>query len=337
MTTDILRTVRRRFTVAALLLPAAIVAASVLLQVVLLPRVPAVVATHWSWDGVADGFSPAWTVPLATTLLGLGLPVLLFATCIGALRRGDHGSTFRVLGGVALGVAVLVASLGATTIALQTGSTDASQSALPTLLIPALLGAATLAGIGGWGFQPHVPWRPTPSAVVPTVPITPGERVVWMQRAVLARSGRILLLSTVALTALTVVALLTTGSAVATWIGVAATAVLALSVLANTRFHVRVDPDGLLVTSALGWPRVHVPLDQVVSAEVVQVAPMTEFGGWGLRWGPDGRFGVVLRAGEGLLVHRRDGRSVTVTVDDPATAAGLLHAYAALTPGPARD
>jgi hypothetical protein len=59
------------------------------------------------------------------------------------------------------------------------------------------------------------------------------------------------------------------------------------------------------------------------------VVPLGEFGGFGLRWGPGRRLGIITRGGEALEVQRRDGRTVVVTVDDAATAAGLLMAFAA--------
>ena len=158
-----------------------------------------------------------------------------------------------------------------------------------------------------------------------------------MQAVSLARPGAVVLGTCVAIAGVAVLVLALASETLAVWIAVLATAVVALSILANARFHVRVDSDGLFLVSAVGWPRVQVPIAEVVSAEVVDVAPMAEFGGWGMRWAADRRFGVVLRAGEGILVRRTDGRSVTVTVDDAATGAGLLNAYAALTRDRARD
>jgi hypothetical protein len=55
---------------------------------------------------------------------------------------------------------------------------------------------------------------------------------------------------------------------------------------------------------------------------------MRDFGGWGWRVGRGGRVGVVTRKGEGLLVERTGGRSIVVTVDGAAGAAGLLNALA---------
>jgi hypothetical protein len=83
------------------------------------------------------------------------------------------------------------------------------------------------------------------------------------------------------------------------------------------------------VRSSLGRPRIVVPLDEVVRAEVVEVSPVAEFGGWGYRVGRAGRVGIVLRSGQALQVERTGGRSLVVTVDDADTAAALLNTLAA--------
>jgi hypothetical protein len=105
-------------------------------------------------------------------------------------------------------------------------------------------------------------------------------------------------------------------------------ALIVIVVVAMCWWVVRVDRTGLTIRSTTGWPRIHVPLDEVVRADVIEVRPLRDFGGWGLRVGRHGRVGVVLRSGQALLVQRTGGRSVAVTVDDAATAAGLLNAHA---------
>ncbi|MEU2202881.1 DUF1648 domain-containing protein [Microbacterium oleivorans] len=331
MTTDTLTVVRRRFTLVALVLPAVVILVAVVAQVLLLPAAPAVVATHWGWTGQPDGFAPAWTVPLVTAILGLGLPATLFGASVGGLRRGDHGFAYRLLGAVAFGLAVLIGGLGVATLGIQVGRTDAD-AALPVLLLPGVLLAAAAAGSIGWAVQPRVPWRPTPTMPAAEVPVRAGERVVWMQGVTLARGGAVVLWIAFAIGCVAVLPVVFFGDLVTAIISGLVVVVLFVVVATTLRFHVRVDPDGLTAVSAAGWPRVHVPTQDIVSAEVVQVSPFGEFGGWGIRWPGGGRQGVVLRAGEGLLVRRRDGRTLTVTVDDAATAAGLLSAYAALTP-----
>ncbi|MCM3696171.1 DUF1648 domain-containing protein [Microbacterium oleivorans] len=332
MTTDIHTLARRRFTLVAVLLPALVTVVALVAQVLLLSLVPGVVATHWGWAGTPDGFAPSWTVPLMTALLGLGLPALLFAAAIGGLRRGDHGASYRLLGAVAFGLAVLIAALGVATLGIQVGRTDPGVP-LPVLLLPGTLLAAAAAGLVGWAVQPRLPWRPTPTATAAPVPVRAGERVVWMQGVTLARAGAVVLGIAFVIGCLAVLPVLFFGDPVAAIISGLVVVVLFVVVATTLRFHVRVDAEGLTVVSAAGWPRVHIPTEDVLSAEVVEVSPFGEFGGWGVRWSGGGRQGVVLRAGEGILVRRRDGGTLTVTVDDAAAAAGLLTTYAALTSG----
>lgn len=331
MTTDRPTVVRRRFTLVALVIPVVVVVASIAGQLVLLPQVPPTIATHWGWTGRANGFSPSWLMPLVTALIGGAIPAAIFALGVGGLRRGDHGSSYRLLGAVAVFIAVLVAGLGAATLGIQTGRADAA-AVLPPLLLPGVMIAALAAGAVGWAIQPHAPWRPTPGGTSAEVDVRPGERVVWLQGVSLARAGVVVLSVVTVIGVAAAVPVVLLADPAASWISLGVVIVLAVLFAVTLRYHVRVDPEGLTAVSAAGWPRVHVPIDDVMSAEVVQVSPMGEFGGWGIRRSAQGR-GVVLRSGEGVRVHRRDGQTLTVTVDDAATAAGLLNAYAALTAG----
>ncbi len=105
--------------------------------------------------------------------------------------------------------------------------------------------------------------------------------------------------------------------------------VLVIVVAATVAFHVRVDDTGFTVRSVLGIPRFRVPLAEVATAAKVEVNPMGEFGGWGMRLGADRRFGIILRAGEAIEVARTNGKRLVVTVDDAGTGAGLLEALMA--------
>lgn len=327
MTTD--RRAVRRFVLVALILPAIIVATSVVIQLIVLPTLPDPVAIHWGLSGEPNGFGPVWLTPLLTVAVGLGFPVLMALSALTGLRRGDRGFAYRLLGAVALGVATLMGVIGAWTMVIQSGVKDAAEG--PSILLPLLVavGASLGAGVIGWALQPHTPWRP--AAVIPTeaMPLAPGERAVWLQRVSIARSGAIVLVSALVLMiAISVVTVVVTADPLAMWIIIAATVVVGALVATTVAFHVRVDDEGLSINSVVGWPRVHVPLDDIASAAVVQVNPMGQFGGWGMRWGPAG-FGVVLRTGEGIEVRRRSGKTLTVTVDDAATGAALLNTLVA--------
>jgi hypothetical protein len=86
-----------------------------------------------------------------------------------------------------------------------------------------------------------------------------------------------------------------------------------------------VDARGVHLRSTLGIPTIMVPLAKITSADVIQVQAIAQYGGFGFRWGFNGRFGVILRSGEALEIHRDKGLSVVVTVDDATTAAALIN------------
>jgi len=98
---------------------------------------------------------------------------------------------------------------------------------------------------------------------------------------------------------------------------------VALSLLLPWR--VSADARGLRVVATTGLLRFRIPLEDVARAGVVDITPMRDFGGWGIRIA-SGRLGIITRKGEALQVERHSKRSaVVVTVDDPATGAAVLN------------
>lgn len=322
----------RRFTLVAVTLPAVLVAVALAAQVLALPALPDPVAIHWGASGSPDGFGPAWIVPVLTAAIGFGLPLVIAASALAGLRRGDRGTTYRLLGAVALAVSTMMCVLGTWTLVMQAGLLEAADgpSAIPAVLCS--FGAAIAAFVAGWFAQPDEPYRVTVLAAPGRKPDT-DSRGPWQQRTTLSRGAIMILVGAIALLVLmTLVTALTSGGAAPAWAVVLLIAVTVLAVVvvvSSIAFHVRVDDDGLSVTSVVGLPRVHIALADIARAEAVLVSPMGEFGGWGLRWAPGSGFGVVLRTGPGIRVTRTSGKIFTVTVDDAETGAALLDGLAA--------
>lgn len=320
----------RRFVLVALVLPVVTVIAGVAVLGAVAASLPDPVAVHWGASGRPDGFGPLWLVIVLLLCVVVGIALLLTAPTLPALRRGQLGGSPRLLGAVSWGLATFLTVLVTIATAAQAGLSDAAagEAIWMPLLVGVVAGAA--AGVVGFAIQPRVVFVPTRLDETVSLEVTDAEGVVWLQRAVMARGGIVILVSA---TALMVVV------TVASWLGgvdpvgqavlLGATALVVVLVATNLVFHVRVDGAGLAVTSAFGWPRMRVPLSEVAGVAVVRVDPMAEFGGWGLRWGPTGRFGVVMRAGEGIEVRRRSGKTFTVTVDDAPVGASILAALAA--------
>lgn len=320
----------RRFVLVAVWLPMAFAAIAAVTQLALLPQTPSTIAVHWNASGIADGFAPAWTQPLATLGFGFGVPALITAMTLPALRRGERGLTFRLLGAVAASVSALVCVAFTWTFAMQAGHETSDAPAIWTVLAGSL-GVGALVGLAAWALQPRQGTTRTAPTSEPALPLAPHERAGWVQATAVSVGAAVaMVLAVVAVGIGAVVAWVAGGDPALVWV-LTGVAVLLFALAATTlAFHVRVDDRGLHVTSFLGIPRFRVAPDDVVSAARVEVDPMGEFGGWGLRVAVQGRrFGVVLRRGEAIEVTRRSGRRFVVTVDDAATGAALLTALSA--------
>ncbi|WP_194411155.1 DUF1648 domain-containing protein [Microbacterium cremeum] len=320
--------VLRRFVLVAILLPLVFVAIGAAVQLALLPSAPATIAVHWNASGQADRFAPAWTQPIATIAFGFGIPVLLALTSLPGLRRGERGSTYRLVGAMAAATSALVTVAFTWTFAMQAAlSSPADAPAVWGSLVGSFL-AGALAGVAAWWLQPRQDTPGQTAAPAAPLDLGPTERALWVRTAAMSTAAAtVLLIAAAGIAAAAVAAWVTGAGGGAAWI-LSAVAVLLLALVATTvAFHVRVDDTGLHVASLLGIPRFGVPLADTASAACVVVDPMGEFGGWGLRIAPHGRrFGVVLRRGEAIEVTRRDGRRFVVTVDDARTGAALLEA-----------
>jgi hypothetical protein len=245
---------------------------------------------------------------------------------VAALNLTDVASPVRgrllVAGGVASSTAVTVGLVA--TVGLQRGGAEApvalqvGQWLLIGLVVGAVLGAA--AYLVAPRFE-----RVDPDVEPQTDPIelSAEERAVWTG---VAAPGR----RFVALYAALVVVLLggTVFGAIDQPLAVVVVAVVLVASASVLRWRVVVSRSGFTARGLFGLPVLRVPLAEVESARVVPVAAMSEFGGWGLRFG-GGRIGVILHSGEAVEVTRTRGRAIVVTVDDAETAAALLGGFVA--------
>ncbi|MGN7950042.1 DUF1648 domain-containing protein [Microbacterium sp. 22215] len=335
MTPEI-RRARTAFWWVGVILPLALIALATIVVLAWLPDVPEPAAIHWGLDG-ADGFGPRWT-PLAL-LIGLGGgTVLLFALialfshrlpqkgAAAPIPQPQWSATARLLGAVSFGTAGMLAMLAIASTAAQRGLTDAADAADITPWVPVLLLVMLGLAVAGWFLQPSVPVLPDSSGAAATpLPLAEHERAVWMKTVTVARTGQVVLGIGVFVVVAMSVLLLAQGIA-AGWITAAVALVLVVLVSTSLTFRVRASAAGLRVRSVAGWPRIEIPPAEIASARAVQVDPFAEFGGWGYRFGMDGRRGIVLRKGDALEVTRTNGRVFVVTVDDAATAASVLAA-----------
>lgn len=282
----------RRRALAVCLVPViACLAALGALLVLWWPRLPDRMASHFTLAGVPDQVGATGTQ---------------VAGFCGALVAG------------LVAVEVVLSTVFALVLHAHLDLTDPYAARLP--LPPAAAGVA-LGLLAGWLAAkacPEDPPAPAPQAPRLRQELAPGTRAIWISRTGQARWLSVVVASTFVVTL--GLAILDGDRAVA-WVPV----LIAVIALAFTGFRVTVDHQGLRWRGRLGLPRGHVPLEDIASAEVVQVDP-SHYGGWGYRLSPVHGTALVTRGGSALRITRRDGRRFTITVDDAGTGAALLEA-----------
>lgn len=309
---------RRSTTLLALVLPLALMAVPALAALGWRDELPERIANHWGADG-PDGFS-SFAGAFVPLLVGTGLCVAQWAF---AFWRGHDGVTRRGLVATSAGLGALYAVVVTGTLASQRGLADGALApgGGPTVV----LGLAAAVVVAGLAFllapaDARLPARAPVDADARRVPLSRTQRAAWTRTV---GSPSALLPAGAVVAATTVLA-----AVLDEWVALLVPVGLSVLLAAMLLWRVTVDARGLEARSVLGWPRVRVPVDEVLRADVVDVRPLREFGGWGYRLGRGGRAGLVLRAGEAIQVRRTGSRVLVVTVDDAATAAALLNTLA---------
>ena len=305
----------RRRALAVCLVPViACLAALGALLVLWWPRLPDRMASHFTLAGVPDQVGAT-----GTQVAGFcGALVAVAVVGVVVLTRARPGTSAKGLVAGLVAVEVVLSTVFALVLHAHLDLTDPHAARLPLPLAAAAVALGLLAGWLAAKACPEDPTAPAPQAPRLRQELAPGTRAVWISRTGQARWLSVLVASTFVVTL--GLAVLDGDRAVA-WVPV----LIAVIALAFTGFRVTVDPQGLRWRGRLGLPRGHVPLEDIASAEVVQVDP-SHYGGWGYRLSPVHGTALVTRGGSALRVTRRDGRRFTITVDDAASGAALLEA-----------
>lgn len=77
-----------------------------------------------------------------------------------------------------------------------------------------------------------------------------------------------------------------------------------------------------------GWISKTVAYDEIVRTESVRYNPMAEFGGWGVRWGKEGKRAWTARGTRAVVLHLKDGTRLYVGSDNPQRLEERLRAVA---------
>ncbi|MCU1406386.1 MAG: hypothetical protein JWQ43_2689 [Glaciihabitans sp.] len=313
---------RVRIIVVGLAVPVVIAAAGVIAVLGWVPSLPDPIATHWSGAG-PDGYGSVGGMIALIVGLSVGFAALMTAAVLLMPAPVIPTHTPRILIGAGVFLAAMVTVAMTASIAMQRGLVDAAQAPGVGQALLAGVGVGLVLGFLAWLGTPESALRDPDEEVAPAVlQLAPTERVAWTRTA---RPGVVMI---VAIMVFIVVFGAIAVAAVSSpdggdWWTLAVVAAVIVVGVASFFWRVRIDARGLAVTSALGLPRFRLPLAEIESVRAVDVNPLPEFGGWGIRFG-GGRLGVVVRAGEAIEVARASGKIFVVTVDDAATAAALL-------------
>ena len=316
---------RLRIVVIGAVVPTVIAAVGIGIMLSWSANLPDPVAIHWNGSGEPDGFGslPGLALMIGGIAGGFGAIVTL-ATLFQA-----GGAYTRTLLGSSVWLSTLITVGVVGSVHLQLGLADARDvgdgAGIGLWLVAGTVGGLLLA-VPAVLLAPRAPLVADDDSATPALALSKQERAVW-SRSTAPQSwlfaalfgGILLLLGGVS------VALATSGEPY--WSTLLIVVVL-LPVAVGTSFgRVRVSSAGFTVRSLLGLPRFTVPIDQIESARATRVSPLGDFGGWGVRWGSNGRIGVVVRSGEALEVSRKRGRTIVVTVEDAESAAALINGF----------
>ncbi len=272
-------------------------------------------ASHWGGGARPDGYAATWP----SFWIFTGILVVLTAATLAAvflLRR-----TGKIWAGLST---MLTGFLSFAWVVPALATAAASSPGQATLGWRMLLLLAPVAcGVLVSVFVPSAPNArlPHPAPVLP--PLSEGDRLVWT-----ATTGSLLftipgaLLLLIAAFGLGFVLITHTIGAIA---AVIAVLLVGLSLLLMSQVRLSVDERGIRLVSVLFHiPLIRVRLGNIAAVTAETIEPM-RWGGWGYRLSGNG-LAYVVRKGPGLVVARRTGLGVAITIEHPEQAAAVAEA-----------
>ncbi|QYH35884.1 DUF1648 domain-containing protein [Salinibacterium sp. M195] len=313
---------RRLIIVIGVIIPLLITLAAAFVMALWIPELPSPVASHWGTSG-PDGYSTAGSVialPLLFTLVFAAL------AAFASWRGGPHGGMLwahKILIATSMFLAISISVTAAGSLAVQRGLENAENAPGIGGIALAAFAIALVMAFFAWLILPAaeqitstpVAAKPIEGAVTQRVYFSTSTRV-GPGVVVVVAVALVALGAALAVQAVTNPAELLLPAVIGLFI-----IALAISTLS---WRVTIDQRGLRVRSALGVPRTTIAPEHIDSVAVVDVNPIGEFGGYGWRWAPDGRSGIVLSKGEAIEVTRMNGKRFIVTMHDAQRAAEAL-------------
>jgi hypothetical protein len=313
---------RRLIIVIGVVIPLLIAIVGALVMALWIPELPNPVASHWGTSG-PNGYSAVGSViamPLLITLVFAALSAFV------SWRGGPNGGMLwvqKVLVSASVFLAVSITALAAGSLAMQRGLDNAESAGDPAGIMLAAFPVALLMGLFAWLMLPAAEKVHSTPVVAEPLDASSTERVYFSTSTRIGTG--VVLVAVVALAALGLALTIQAVSNPTELLLPASIGLLVIALAVSTlSWRITVDHRGLRVRSAMGWPRATIAADQIESVSVVSVDPIGEFGGYGWRWAPDGRSGIVLSKGDAIQVTRTNGKKFIVTMHDAQRGAEAL-------------
>jgi hypothetical protein len=305
-------------TLGALVVPLVVLGTAVAIVLSWRDQLPDPVASSWGSGNTVTG-----TSSLTGVLVAMAAPVaaVSIVTWLVGMFAGRTASLRRVLAGFASGLAVFVCGLIVASLEGQRGLASAYAAPGIGASVAIVAVAALVVGAVVAALMPGDTRLPATGRVPSEAP-----RARLAGTAGASWSGFVTLQHGLVWAAVGLVFVVGIGVlAQSVWLALIPAVILAGVAVSMARWAVTIDERGLVASTVLSLFRVTIPLDEVEWAEVTQVNPVKDFGGWGYRLGRSGRAGILLRSGEALVVHRSGGRQLVITVDNAQRGAALLN------------
>ena len=99
---------------------------------------------------------------------------------------------------------------------------------------------------------------------------------------------------------------------------------LTLIMLGSMKLKTRIDEEGVdYQMNLFHWNKRAIPWSEIDQIYVRQYSPMREYGGWGMRYGRNGR-AITMHGKYGIQIVKKDGKRILIGTEQPESVTRIL-------------
>jgi len=99
---------------------------------------------------------------------------------------------------------------------------------------------------------------------------------------------------------------------------------LTLIMLGSMKLKTRIDEEGVdYQMNLFHWNKRAIPWSEIDQIYVRQYSPMREYGGWGMRYGRNGR-AITMHGKYGIQLVKKDGKRILIGTEQPESVTRVL-------------